>query len=302
MTSKKQNMKLMLASLVLLVAIVSCSYFSVNTAGDSSQPTGSIIYSSDESGNFEIYEMNINTYDTLRLTNNTAEDISPIYFPPGRFGFLSDKSGSYQIYTMALDGSDQKQWKPDDKRIFGAPSVSPDGTKLAYVIQVKDKDSNLYIANLDGSEEKQLTHVWGTDWDPSWSPDGKRIVYSSDSDSDWDIYVVTIDSGDIKHLTFNNALDAGPRWSPDGSRILFESDRDGDWEIYVMDVDGENVKAVTENAYGDWLPSWSPDGKWILYVSNRDGDDEINIIGFDGKNQIKLTNNSAQDRHPFWIP
>jgi Tol biopolymer transport system component len=264
---------------------------------------GSVVYASDVSGNFEIYHLYFGGRDSVRLTNNTSEDIFPFYLAStNRVGFITDKSGRHQIATMALDGTDPTTWMENHDRDFGAPALSPDGRYMVFVIQADEKNSNLFLSNADGSEEEQLTHVWGMDWDPSWSPDGTQIVYSSNSDSDWDIYLTNVNDGEISKLTYNSSVDGHPRWSADGSSILFESDRDGDWDLYVMDTDGSNIRAITENAVGDWLPSWSPDGKWIVYVSNRDGDDELYIVDVDGKNQMKLTDNQDQDRYPVWIP
>jgi Tol biopolymer transport system component len=291
----------LVAGLLVLIVIMACAL--IPSTNDPSSPSGSIIYTSDESGNFEIYHLYLNSSKPIRLTNNTSDETSPYYIPSAlQIGFLSDKSGKYQLYTMSLTGSDETAWKKNDPRIFGSASVSPDRLQVAYVVQSNDKNSDLYLAKLDGTEERQLTKASGMSWDPSWSMDGKKIVYASNSDGDWEIYVVNVDDGKITKLTDNSSFDGNPRWSPIGDQILFDSDRDGDWEIFTMDSDGGNVKAITENSSSDWTPNWSPDGRWIVYVSGRDGDDEIYIVDADGKNQSKLTNNSAQDRYPVWIP
>src|SRR5260221_5254224 len=88
-----------------LVFIVVMACASVRSKNDSSVPSGSIIYTSDESGNFEIYHLYINSSKPIRLTNNTSDETSPYYIPSAlQIGFLSDKSGKYQLYTMSLTG------------------------------------------------------------------------------------------------------------------------------------------------------------------------------------------------------
>ena len=78
-------------------------------------------------------------------------------------------------------------------------------------------------------------------WTPAWSPDGRRIAFTSERDGNPEIYVMNADGSGVTRLTYNDArdLDSFPAWSPDGRRIAFHSNRDGNFEIYVMNASGE---------------------------------------------------------------
>jgi Tol biopolymer transport system component len=140
------------------------------------------------------------------------------------------------------------------------------------------------------------------DHDPSWSPDGTRIVFFSHRDNNKEIYVMNADGSNQIRLTHNLSLDGAPSWSPDGKKIVFDSDRDGNFEIYVMNADGSNQKRLTDNPTDDNYPSWSPDGTRIAFHSNRDGNMDIYTLRVDSLDQTRLTENPAPDALPSWSP
>ena len=141
-----------------------------------------------------------------------------------------------------------------------------------------------------------------TNFQPSWSPDGRHIAFTSDQDGNFEIYVMEADGTNPQRLTNNPSNDFQPSWSPDGRHIAFMSDRDENFEIYVMEADGTNPQRLTNNPSNDFEPSWSPDGRHIAFTSDRDENFEIYVMEADGTNPQRLTNNPADDFRPSWSP
>ncbi len=127
----------------------------------------------------------------------------------------------------------------------------------------------------------RLTRDQGQDDFPAWSPDGRRIAFSSNRSGNYEIYVLGVDGGNPIRLTRNAADDADPKWSPDGRRIAFVSDRSGNHDIYVMNADGTGVRQLTTNPTGDGSPAWSPDGRSIVFASTRERA-QLFTMGADG--------------------
>ena len=187
--------------------------------------------------------------------------------------------------------------------------------RIAFVSK-RDGNPEIYVMDVNGKNQQRLTNNPNDDWCPSWSPDGKRIVFFSDRDGHvhakhgWstdEIYVMDADGGNQQRLTENRVDDRSPSWSPDGGRIAFVSERDGNSEIYVMDTDGGNPQNLTNSPFfDDRHPSWPPDGKRIAFSSNRDKDNphkyQIYVMDTDGGNQQRLTENLKTDRFPVWSP
>lgn len=166
----------------------------------------------------------------------------------------------------------------------------------------------VYIANADGSDITLLGRGYG----PLWSPDSRRIAFTSYRDGDAEIFVVDLDGGGERQITHNTVHDSDARWSPQGDRIAFgRSDGNGKWRLYVMEADGANPTALTSAtmnvdfvSFGYPTSVWSPDGRRLTFnfhtsASARGG---IAVINADGTGQTALTSESMGACCPTWSP
>jgi len=206
---------------------------------------------------YEIYSMDIDGSNQVRLTTGNSSNFRPDWSPDGsRIVFNSERDGVLEIYVMNADGTGQTRLT--QKSFFSdmAPRWSPDGEKIAFY-STRDGVLEIYAMNSDGSNQTRLTFSDSWDVYPSWSPDGEKITYFSERDGNQEIYVMNRDGTHQTRITSNDSSDNHPAWSADGTRIVFTSNRDDTIEIYVMEADGSNQMRLT-NAQADWFPSWAP--------------------------------------------
>jgi dipeptidyl aminopeptidase/acylaminoacyl peptidase len=179
------------------------------------------------------------------------------------------------IWVLDVEGSAKDPTQPVTQAVLlrtgdeRYPSYSPDGTQIAFRgdldLAEPSGDEELYVMNSDGTNVRQLTINADFDSAPSWSPDGKRILFERAlagtftpgvEAQEKDVYVMRADGSHVRRLTDSPGLDEGPEFSPDGTKIAFSSSRDGQQEIYVMDADGSNPRRLTDNPARDESPDW----------------------------------------------
>lgn len=144
------------------------------------------------------------------------------WFPDGErilFRGSHGATGALQLCSVNADGSDIQVIFSEPNTLSFSPTLSPDGTKIAFA---SDRDAD---------------------------PENRRNT---------EIYVMDGDGGNVRRVTNNDGTDINPTWSPDGQWIAFASDRDGDFEIYIIQPDGKGRRQLTDNTASDSEPAWSP--------------------------------------------
>lgn len=280
---------------------------------------GRIAFASDRDGNFEIYVISADGGGLTRITDNAADDLSPVWSADGnRLAFVSYRDGNAEIYAINSDGSNLARLTNNPADDLD-PAWSPDGARIAFTSGRGNTDE-IYVMNADGGSPVNLSNnTEGDDVQPAWSPTGTSLAFASNRDENYEIYVMNADGGNQRNLTNNPATDSNPTWSP--MRITFQSDRDSppnepetNFEIYSINgANGSGLTRLTNNADDpatavnesfDVTPSRSfESGAMIAFASTRDGDFEIYTSSADGSAPEQLTDNEeANDIEPAVQP
>jgi TolB protein len=182
-----------------------------NIAGDFMPGGDEFVFSSSKDGTPDLYTMNLGSNKTSKLTSSYGIEVSPAVSPDAmHIAFVSDRGGSPQIYVMRRDGSEVKRVSFEGS-YNTSPSWSPKGDKIVF--SGRRGANQVFTVNPDGTELIQLTSE-GNNEEPSFSPDGRYITFSSDRDGVKGIYIMRANGEAQKRITPRNLRAYGPRWSP----------------------------------------------------------------------------------------
>jgi TolB protein len=172
-------------------------------------------------------------------------------------------------------------------------------TKVAFV-WAHNGTKELAVMDYDGYNVKQLTYDRSISVRPRWSPDGRKIVYTSYKNLFPDVLEVDLYTGQRLRLASYPGLNSGAAFSPDGLSIALTLSRTGNPELYTMDAQGGNLHQLTHTRGGESSPTWSPDGRMITYVSDDSGAPQIWTMSKDGGAASRVTVSPSYNTEPDW--
>ncbi|MCM2268719.1 MAG: protein kinase, partial [Thermoanaerobaculia bacterium] len=207
-----------------------------------------------------------------RLTDLPGLENHPDLSPDGKqLVYTSAASGNLDLYVMRVDGGRAINITAGSPADDEQAAFSPDGEQIAF--RSSRDGGGLFVMGATGESVRRVTDVG---FDPAWSPDGRRIVYSTEAvldpyarNSVAALWIVELATGERRQLTTADAVQ--PAWSPDGKWIAYWANSAGQRDLWIVAAAGGEPIAVTADLATDWSPEWSPDGRWLHFSSDRAG-------------------------------
>jgi Tol biopolymer transport system component len=232
-----------------------------------------IAFTSDRSGDPEIYVANADGSGLLRLTNTPGRDAHPSWSSNGKhLLFQSPRAdGNVQIYRMNADGTDQRRLAATTG-FCGVPVESPNARHIAFQCSQALKDFGsaaapwrIYVLDRGKPEPRLISTGPGNDQVPNWSRDGRRLIFFSDRSGTNQLYELNTRRGTTSQRSFEPASHGAATYSPDGRRIaVMRTDPGGKGDIFVIGPKGRIVR-ITDSGPEFGMAVWSRDGKRLLF-------------------------------------
>ena len=319
----------------LLAAVVATGH--VRAAQESKPVRETIVYSSIQPANWDLYLFEGPGSEPRRLTTDPGLDYNGVISPDGRWVvFTSERTGSPDLYVLDLHGDAATRPLVEGPAMEDAAAISPDGRRLLFV-STRSGDADIFEMPFrpedphSAGEARNLTSHAAGDYNPAFSPDGTRILFSSSRDTAVatssgaspgptylasELYVMRADGTGVRRLTRHESWDGAPAWAPDGQSVFFYSQRDGEPRIYRTGVDdgavaagddpdgvgtakpaGAGPETVSVPDEAALSPALGPDGR-LAYTAQRDGRWTLVSTRPDGSDP-RIESDAARD---YWAP
>jgi len=220
-------------------------------------------------------------------------------------------TGTTEINAIPFDGSEPRLVLSAEMMVMGLV-LSPDGEQLAFwgcpgAIAFDcippEEDLDVWAVNWDGSDLRNLTEgSAANDAHPSWSPDGRQIVFESDRSGTLQLYVMNADGSQPRALTDNALQNGEPKWSPDGKWIAYHCRQGFNTSICVISPEGQPAGGMISGTEPIWSPLTVEGGLHLAFLCFQGSHSDICTARLDGLGLVNLTNTPSDEHSPAWSP
>lgn len=244
-----------------------------------------------KNGQYDLWTLDPKTGRNLvQVTNHSANDVEPAWYSDNKsIVFCSDRLGSYSLWRQKASGSGGTTMiTRGGDMIDTQPAVSPDGSRIVYTSRPRVPDEEVRVETVDALIRiiKRPLSIWmvdpsgsnltqfGEGVKPVWSPDAKRIAFSSNISGNWDVWAMNADGSGQTQLTTDVKDQHSAAYSPDGTWVVYVSNQSGNPDLWIMKADGSSWTQLTTDRSDELSPSWASDGN-IYFTSNKSRNSDI---------------------------
>ncbi|MCO5143728.1 MAG: Tol-Pal system beta propeller repeat protein TolB [Oligoflexia bacterium] len=268
--------------------------------------TSKIAFVSDKTGKKEIYVMDYDGYNPVKVTSRFSHAMAPAWKPDGSeivFTAITKNNKNVRNHNLFIYNLKSGKIRMISNRagINSGAAFSPNGQKLALTMSFPG-NPEIFLMDPDSKVVQRITNSYGLDVDPAWSHDGKKIAFVSDRPGRPMVYTMDSTGANIQRLTYAGYYNATPTWSPLGNKIAFAGWDAGKFDIFIMDPNGTNIERLTKNMGNNEDPDFAPDGYFLVYSSNRKGKKNLYITNTDNTVHRQITSDFGNCEAPKWSP
>ncbi len=247
-------------------------------------------------------DLTVSGYFTIAPAGSASFVASGSVSGSGLAGSVNDRGGR-NVLNQSFSGSTRGRVHAFADEIIATLTGNKGfaGTIIAFVATRTGK-KEIYTADADGSNVKQLTADGSISVAPSLSADGNTLVYTGYKSGYADVYEIDLRSGSRNRIIKYPGTNSGAAFSPDGGRLAVTLSKDGNPELYVTGSGGGGARRLTRTAGVESSPTWSPDGGEIVYSSDDRGGPRLFRISASGGAGRQLSTGQSYNTEPNWSP
>jgi TolB protein len=252
----------------------------------------------------EIYIVDYDGYGPRRVTVNRSLNLLPSFSPDGRaLAYISYRTGFPELFTAWIYEGRSAGFGASGGSQILAHAFGPDGKRMAYASN-KSGNTDIWMANANGSDARRLTTSAAIDTAPAWSPTGNEIAFTSQRSGTPQIWVMDSDGLNPRRVTNVGNYNDAASWNPakEYSEIAYTSRLEGGFEIAVVDLASGQVRQITQGRGSCESPTWAPNGRHLAFACDRGGRFQLGISDRLGRTIKMIDAGPGNNVQPDWGP